>query len=50
LGGVFRVAIVFDLTAAVFAFFVLRRMKAPTARDVPAFAAAPKIAGVRGVP
>jgi MFS transporter, OFA family, oxalate/formate antiporter len=28
--GVFRVAIVFDLTAAVLAFFVLRRMKAPS--------------------
>ena len=32
--GVFRVAIVFDLTAAVLAFFVLRRMKAPTRSDV----------------
>ncbi len=31
--GVFRVAIVFDLTAAVLAFFVLRRMKAPTRTD-----------------
>ncbi len=28
-GGVFKVAIVFDLIAAVLAFFVLRRMKAP---------------------
>ena len=27
--GVFRIAIVFDLTAAVLAYFVLRRMKAP---------------------
>ncbi|HWW13763.1 MAG TPA: oxalate/formate MFS antiporter [Candidatus Dormibacteraeota bacterium] len=32
--GVFRVAIVFDLTAAVLAFFVLRRMKAPVHREV----------------
>jgi hypothetical protein len=47
--GVFRVAIVFDLTAAVLAFFVLRRMKAPPAREVPGFAAAPKIVGVRRV-
>ena len=28
--GVFRVAIVFDLCAALLAYFVLRRMKAPT--------------------
>jgi MFS family permease len=32
--GVFRVAIVFDATAAVLAFFVLRRMKAPAHSDV----------------
>jgi OFA family oxalate/formate antiporter-like MFS transporter len=32
--GVFRVAIVFDAIAAVLAFFVLRRMKAPVRRDV----------------
>jgi OFA family oxalate/formate antiporter-like MFS transporter len=31
--GVFRVAIVFDLTAAVLAFFVLRKMKAPVHAD-----------------
>jgi len=30
-GGVFRVAIAFDLIAAVLAFFVLRKMKAPAA-------------------
>jgi hypothetical protein len=30
--GVFRVAIVFDACAAVLAFFVLRRMKAPRSR------------------
>jgi MFS transporter, OFA family, oxalate/formate antiporter len=39
--GVFAVAIVFDLTAAVLAFFVLRRMKVPTARVVPALAPQP---------
>jgi len=33
--GVFGVAIAFDLIAAVLAFFVLRRMKVPTAREVP---------------
>jgi predicted MFS family arabinose efflux permease len=27
--GVFRVAIIFDILAALLAFFVLRRMKAP---------------------
>ena len=32
--GVFRVAIVFDVTAAVLAFFVLRRMKAPVHGEV----------------
>ena len=32
--GVFRVAIVFDAIAAVLAFFVLRRMKAPVHSDV----------------
>jgi len=32
--GVFRVAIVFDAIAAVLAFFVLRRMKAPVLSDV----------------
>jgi OFA family oxalate/formate antiporter-like MFS transporter len=34
--GVFEIAIAFDLTAAVLAFFVLRRMKVPTARVVAA--------------
>jgi MFS transporter, OFA family, oxalate/formate antiporter len=32
--GVFRVAIVFDLAAALLAFFVLRRMQAPVPREV----------------
>jgi hypothetical protein len=32
--GVFRVAIIFDAVAAVLAFFVLRRMKAPVKSDV----------------
>jgi hypothetical protein len=32
--GVFRVAIVFDAIAAVLAFFVLRRMKAPVLGEV----------------
>jgi hypothetical protein len=31
--GVFKIAIVFDLTAAVLALFVLRRMKVPVARE-----------------
>ena len=34
--GVFSIAIAFDLVAAVLAFFVLRRMKLPSAREVPA--------------
>src|SRR5947209_2853572 len=38
--GVFSVAIVFDLTAAVLAFFVLRRMKVPVASAGPAIALA----------
>ena len=33
--GVFGVAIAFDLIAATLAFFVLRRMKVPTTREVP---------------
>lgn len=41
--GVFRVAIVFDATAAVLAFFVLRRMKAPTRSDVSSADAAPQL-------
>jgi OFA family oxalate/formate antiporter-like MFS transporter len=43
--GVFRVAIVFDLCAAVLAFFVLRRMKAPVRGEVPA--AAPQLTPVK---
>jgi OFA family oxalate/formate antiporter-like MFS transporter len=39
--GVFQIAIVFDLTAAVLAYFVLRKMKVPVARDLPDFAAQP---------
>jgi hypothetical protein len=34
--GVFSIAILFDLTAAVLAFFVLRRMKVPVLPTVPA--------------
>jgi OFA family oxalate/formate antiporter-like MFS transporter len=37
--GVFKVAIVFDSIAAVLAFFVLRRLKAPTPREVAVVAA-----------
>src|SRR5580704_4943774 len=44
--GVFRVAIVFDVTAAVLAFFVLRRMKAPTRSDE-ASQAAPALSSAR---
>jgi len=42
--GVFRVAIVCDALAAILAFFVLRRMKAPASREVAA-AVAPSQAG-----
>jgi hypothetical protein len=47
--GVFRVAITFDLVAALLAFFVLRRMQAPVPRQ--ATEAAPQLAAakVRGV-
>ncbi len=38
--GVFSIAIAFDLTAAVLAFFVLRRMKVPVAREVSTLASA----------
>jgi hypothetical protein len=39
--GVFRVAIAFDLIAAVLAFFVLRKMKAPVLKaDITATAVA----------
>jgi len=37
--GVFKIAIVFDSIAAVLAFFVLRRLKAPGPREVAAVAA-----------
>jgi OFA family oxalate/formate antiporter-like MFS transporter len=37
--GVFMIAIVFDSIAAVLAFFVLRKMKAPASREVAAVAA-----------
>ena len=33
--GVFSIAIVFDLSAAALAFFVLRKMKVPVPRVVP---------------
>src|SRR3989442_12401115 len=42
--GVFGIAIVFDLTAAVLAFFVLRRMKVPVASAGPAIALAQSMA------
>jgi hypothetical protein len=35
---VFTIAIVFDVAAAVLAFFVLRRMKVPRVSDQPVFA------------
>jgi MFS family permease len=38
--GVFTIAIVFDLTAAILAFFVLRRMKVPQVSEAPRFAPA----------
>jgi OFA family oxalate/formate antiporter-like MFS transporter len=38
--GVFTIAIVFDVAAAVLAFFVLRRMKVPQVSDQPVFAGA----------
>ncbi|MFL5444627.1 MAG: hypothetical protein ACJ78W_08930, partial [Myxococcales bacterium] len=39
--GVFSIAIVFDLTAAFIAFFVLRRMKVPSLAEVTHELAAP---------
>jgi len=39
--GVFRIAIAFDVIAAVLAFFVLRRMRVPTAGEVPSLAPQP---------
>jgi len=47
--GVFRVAIVFDLTAAVLAFFVLRKMKAPVHQELAGGAPQLTPARVRGV-
>jgi MFS transporter, OFA family, oxalate/formate antiporter len=44
--GVFRVAIVFDALAALLAFFVLRRMKAPVKSEVPA-EAEPQMAAIK---
>jgi hypothetical protein len=43
--GVFRVAIVFDICAALLAFFVLRRMKAPVKSE--ATGAAPQLTPVK---
>lgn len=40
-GGVFKIAIVFDLIAAVLAFFVLRRMKEPVRQGAAGVAAQP---------
>src|SRR5216683_3550937 len=42
--GVFRIAIAFDLTAAVLAFFVLRRMKVPVSREAVGLAPQPAVA------
>jgi MFS transporter, OFA family, oxalate/formate antiporter len=47
--GVFRVAIVFDACAAVLAFFVLRRMKAPVRQELGNVPLQPATAKVRGV-
>jgi hypothetical protein len=47
--GVFRIAIVFDLTAAVLAFFVLRKMKAPVHQELPGKSPELTPARVRGV-
>jgi MFS transporter, OFA family, oxalate/formate antiporter len=47
--GVFRIAIVFDLTAAVLAFFVLRKMKAPVHQELAGGAPQLTPARVRGV-
>jgi hypothetical protein len=47
--GVFRIAIAFDLTAAVLAFFVLRRMKVPVSREALALAPTTAVApGYKG--
>jgi len=47
--GVFRFAIVFDVCAAVLAFFVLRRMKAPVKSEAPGVAPQLTPAKARGV-
>ena len=47
--GVFRFAIVFDLSAAVLAFFVLRKMKAPVHQEMPGVTPQLANARVRGV-
>jgi len=47
--GVFRVAIVFDATAAILAFFVLRKMKAPALREATDVAPQAGAARVRSV-
>lgn len=46
--GVFTVAIVFDVIAAVLAFFVLRRMKVPVVREAAALAGQPATAAAHG--
>src|SRR5215472_6591011 len=45
--GVFKIAIVFDLIAAVLAFFVLRKMKAPVKQGTPGTAPQPVISAQR---
>src|SRR5215470_15733451 len=45
--GVFKIAIVFDLIAAVLAFFVLRKMKAPVKQGTPGTAPQPEISAQR---
>jgi MFS transporter, OFA family, oxalate/formate antiporter len=47
--GVFRVAIFFDLAAAILAFFVLRRMKAPVLHETTGLGAASATAKARAV-
>jgi OFA family oxalate/formate antiporter-like MFS transporter len=46
-GGVFKIAIVFDLIAAVLAFFVLRKMKAPVKEGATSVAGQPVITAQR---
>ncbi|HEY6972194.1 MAG TPA: oxalate/formate MFS antiporter [Candidatus Angelobacter sp.] len=46
-GGVFKIAIVFDLIAAALAFFVLRKMKAPVKQGTPTPAPQPVISAQR---